>query len=355
MVIIGGGDELISNEYIENVILSMYEEPTNTGQIHNVLSGRSTPSILYLVEIRKWQNLYGSIPKVSRGYIEKLHKKFLHQKLIYRDEKKYLIDDTVLIELNSYFKNNLLLSHTPSLMNADIRNEFWNLVRFISQVVSEKQYKNNKYIPLNDELTAQLFIKNMLHNNKNFEENWIKEQQHIFNTLDEEVAELLVNILSGHETNGLTLSQLSRHKNISKSEVYFMKYETIRIYIQFIQDNSLKMHQIVLNFLLTKMNFGLTTSAIGTYQLLQEGKSIQNISAIKSVKSSTIKEHILEIAFKLPHIDLTFLIPKEIQLELTHYFANHHSWQYKEAANRIENLEFYHYRLIELELIRNGR
>lgn len=31
-------------------ILAMYNQPTNTGQIYNVLIGRTTPTMLYLVE-----------------------------------------------------------------------------------------------------------------------------------------------------------------------------------------------------------------------------------------------------------------------------------------------------------------
>lgn len=351
----GSGDAMKDREYVENLILSMYKYPTNTGQIHNVLTGRSTPSILYLVEMRSWQHLYGSLPRVSRSYIEQLHKQYLNHNLIYKQDNKYLLNDTASKELENYFNNHLELCFSKDYLNADGRNEFWGLIRFITQVISEKQYNNNKYIPLKDDLTSQLFIKNLLHNDLKFDECWIEEQRLILKSIDQVLAELLANSLSGHDLNGLTLDQISRYKNISKSEVYFMKLEAIKIYMQTISDNSLLMHQKVMDYVLSRMNFGLTSSASETYQLIREGKTVQDISALKSVKVSTVKEHILEIAFKLNHEVLASLIPTEIKEELVHYFDTHQSWQFKEAAQNIKELEFYHYRLIELELIRNGR
>lgn len=340
--------------YLEYLILSMYDQPTNTGQIHNVLSGRSTPSILYLVLKKDWQHLYGLVPKISRQLVDKVHQRFLTNHLIKGMDKKFQITTAGRDLVNDFFKDNFMPDKIDTYVPYDLRQSFWQVVSFLSQVLSEKAAHNPKYAPLQKDLTSQLFVKQLIYNNQAIVEEWSSEQATIFSQMDTDLADILANTLSGHELNGLTLNQLGRLLDIQKDQVYVMRFAGIYDYMSQIQArDDLPLHRKVLNFVLTDQFYGLTSSAWDTFQLIKAGYQLDRISQIKRVKPSTIKEHILEIAFKVPQVSLTSLVPEPTQRALLDFFNHYDNWQYKYALEKMPDLEFYHYRLLELELLRH--
>lgn len=350
-----GGDRVPS--YLEHLILSMYQEPTNTGQVHNVLTGRSTPSILYLTEIKNWKHLYGILPRLSRHLIDNVQDQFVFNKLvdsIDSDGNKYQLTPLAKKLLEDFFKEEFVPKKISSFMAYDLRSDFWLLVCFFSQVVSEKAYKNTHYTPLKKDITSQLFLKDLIRREKDFDNKWIKEQIAILKCLDSLTADFLANTLLGHGVNASTLNQLARSLEIHKDQVYVKRFAAIYDYFDIINSQDHPLHQKILNFSMKNQGYGLTSSALDTLELLQSGYNLNQISLRKRIKLSTVKEHILEIAFKLPQINLSQLIPSNKKQEILTYFKTSQDWQYRNAKEGITDLEFYHYRLVELELLRNG-
>ncbi len=350
-----GGEGLLNDPFNKLLILSMYNKITNTGQIHNVLTGRTTPSILFLVEVNQWHHLYGLFPKISRESIAELHQVYLNNCYIEKADKKFQLTD----KSRTYFFNKTDLTHVDDgpkrFDTAVFIEDFWSMIRFVSQVISEKTYRSNQYIPHRNDLTSHLLIKQILNETDSIEKKWAYEQYRLFEKLSNNHSMILANSLSGHQLNGLTLEQIARLKKVSPGEVYFNKLQAISNYLNQIIDNSeLSLHQYVLEDMLKRYNFGLTSSAYHTLELLSNDLSINEIARKKRVKQSTIKEHILEIAIKLPQINLLYLVPEEMKKQLNNYFDQTTKRQFKEIVERISNLEFYQYRLMELEWIRRS-
>lgn len=342
--------------YLENLILSMYQEPTNTGQVHNVLSGRSTPSILYLTEIKEWKHLYGLLPQLSRKRIDDVQFKFKSNQFIepIKSENKFQLTKPANKMLSDFFKLEFEPKPISSFMPYDLRSDFWLVICFVSQVVSEKTYQNSRYRPLKQDITSQFFVKNILRHNKNFEINWVKEQATILNSVNPLMADILANSLLGHDVNALTLNQLARSMNLQKDQVYVMRFSAIYDYFKWINGQDFPLHQKVLDYSIKTQGYGLTPSALNTLNLLEKGYNLNQIAVQKNIKLSTVKEHILEVAFKRPEINLIQLIPSGRRQEILNYFKASKDRQFRYAKEQISGLEFYHYRLIELELLRNG-
>lgn len=350
-----GGEDLINDPFNKLLILSMYNKITNPGQIHNVLIGRTTPSILFLVEVNHWHHLYGIFPKISRESIAELHQVYLSNYYIEKVDKKYQLTD----KSRTYLLNKTDLIHVdyePKRFDTAVFIEdFWSMIRFVSQVISEKTYHSNQYIPHRNDLTSHLFIKQILNETKSIEKKWAYEQYRLFEKLSNNHSVILANSLSGHQLNGLTLEQIARIKKVSPGEIYFNKLQAISSYInQIIENNEQSLHQVVLEDMLKRHDFGLTSSAYHTLELLSNDISINDIAKRKHVKQSTIKEHILEIAIKLPHINLLYLVPEKMKKQLNNYFNQDTKRQFNKIVERISNLEFYQYRLMELDWIRRG-
>lgn len=342
---------MLNDTFNQLLILSMYDKLTNTGQIHNVLTGRTTPSILFLVEINQWHHLYGVFPKLSRNSVEKLHRLYLDNHYIENADKKFHLTQ----KSKNYLKNNFsqFKEGSATFYTAEILEDFWSLIRFVSQVISEKKYNNKQYIPHRDDLTSQLFVKYLLKENEEIENKWFKEQYQIFEWMSEDESLLLANSLTGHQQNGLTLDQIARIQKVTVGKIYFNKLNAINNFVNNIfKSKNLVLHHKVIEEILSRHDYGLTSSAYQTLKLLSENFSIKEIARIKYVKVSTIKEHILEIAFKLPEVELTYLVPDEAKKILSNYFNKTENRHFKDMAEQISDLEFYQYRLIEIEWIR---
>lgn len=340
------------NNYLYMLILSMYEKPTNTGQVHNVLIGRSTPSILFVVELNQWHKFYGILGQIKRQRVDQLHKDFLSKQVIEPQESKFTLSQKGRDLVDQFFTDHVTLWDDGNFQTQDYYDQVWQLVQFTSQVISEKTYHNATYIPFKKDLQSQQFIKKLKASSDHFQDKWIEEQTLIFSKLPDLYAKLLANSLIGHQVNGLTLRQLARALDLSNSEAYFAQLEAYKTYYALAKNEGLNLHSQLFQFTALTSSYGLTASAYDTYMRLKQGQSLSQIARMKGVKDGTVKEHVLEIAFKCPEIKMTPLVPQARADWLRTYFNDNPDRSYKEAVDQVENLEFYHYRLIELEVMR---
>lgn len=344
----------INADYLTHTILAMYGEPTNTGQIHSVIVGRSTPSTFYLVEKNQWFKYYALMPKLKRQVIDKLHQSFLKQGFIQPATKHFELTEAGQEQVETYFENHYQIQSINYFQTVYFRRAYFEMISFMTQVISEKCYDNHNYIPLKQDLSSQLAIKAWFKTVTSIEQKWPKEQSEILQQLDKNQALALANLLSGHQLTGLTNHQIAQELSMSASEFYMLKNDAIFNYLEAAKQGNYPLHQKLYKFIYQLQHEDLTPSAYESYQLLKQGYPIHAVAAAKRVKEGTIKEHILEIAFKLPELPIVEIVPESIAKQLRHYFKHKTDYSHKEAAEIIEDLEFYHYRLVELELMRHG-
>lgn len=339
-----------------HILLSMYQKPANTGQIYNVTIGRSTPTILYLTEVNGWKVYYGTLPGLKRNQVEACQKIFLKQGWLKPTphEDKFIVSKQGQTQLDQYFADHSSLRDQGTFLTFPFYHYFWQMVQFMTQVVSEKSYANKHYLPLKSDLKSQIFVKSVKSSVQDFEASWMKEQGLLLSQVQDQAARILANTLTGHDLFGLTLDQLARFLSWEKGEIYWVFHQACAYYLSLLdqEGQSFPLHRKLLNYTNQVQTYGLTQSAYQTFRLMVKRKSLDQIAQIKGVKLGTIKEHYLEIAFKLPQVELTYLVPDQIRRELLDFFAQNPTPRYAQAKDQLGELEFYHYRLIELELIR---
>jgi len=352
----------VKDDYFFYFILSLFKENsgTNSGQIENVLRGRKTPTILYLTEKNKWFPAYNLFPKVERNDIDKCIEILHTNGWIKYIDKKFNLTINGRSVLRDYFKNHAYPSSIDKISSRKIRKNFFEKYQFLTQIFSEMKYNNKQYSPISKSPKLQIWVKHFLKkvsskiNHKSLiEDVWIEENIKIFSKLSESSSYLLSKLLTGHKVLGYTFNQLIRDNNWSRLEFYILLQNAIEELMKVIHLEEVVVLNEVLNSAQKDNYYGLSKSAFQTAVYIGQNYPIQTIASKRGLKSNTIKEHILEISFIQKDFDFRVYIPDTIYYQLNRLFEER-ELAYKEANQILDGLEFMHFRLVELERLRNN-
>lgn len=314
--------------------------------------------MFYLVEINDWHHGFSLAQQMTREYLSKIIQKLLNQEYLVEEGKGYFLTNKGQIVCEEYFNEHYYPKKIESFTYTNVRAPFWNSYQLLTQVFSELSYQNNKYIPIvkhpsHQENVRQLF-QPFQSNKKKLLGHWFKEQEFLFNQMDENSADVLANQLTGHEFIGKTRMQLSQNYEMTALEFDFYFKDILEEALQIIYTNKkdFPLNNEILKKLHQETHYGLSASTYETYKLLEKGRTIMAIANQRAIKENTVREHILEIAFVFESFPYKAFIPSNIYEKLHQGFDQGENFTYQEAMNGIEQLEFMHYRLVELERMR---
>lgn len=351
---------LMKDCYFDYYILSYFntEKVVRLSQILHVLRGKKTPSMYYLTEINQWHHGFSLEKRIEKSDLRVIIRWTLGNQLLISKEQGFLLTDKGKKSLNQYFENHYYPKEIKNFTNIDLYLPFWDRLQLFTQVFSEYSYKNVDYMaviknPYHQEKVRQLFqaaqgkIDEIL-------SQWIKEQEFIFENLEEGKANILASFLTGHNKVGKTRKQLANELKMLDYEFRFYLRDLVGEVIEIIRNNSNELVLIfdILNQTMNEYFISLSKSTYRTYQMLEQGDHLNKIASVRRIKESTVKEHILEIAFVLESFPTDKFIPKEIYNYLDEQFKKDIDYSYKEALSANPEIEFYHYRLVELERMR---
>lgn len=350
----------MNDHYFYYYVLSYFDEQKITGlsQILHVFRGKRTPSMFYVTEINKWHHGFSLEKRMTQEKLSSIIQRLLAKQLIIAKEKGYILTKQGKERCGAYFKEHYFPHKTNSFSSINLHRPFWDRMQLFTQVFSEYSYQNTQYIPVikhphHQENVRQLFQVTQGNKDKVLDQ-WVKEQELLFEKLEPQSADTLVNFLTGHHQIGKTRTQMAKHYQMTPYEFRFYLMDTLEEAITIIKKQQSKM--ILTREILKQVNaetfYGLSRSTYQTYQMLKQGATIDQIAQQRRIKENTVKEHILEIAFVFDKFPTQKFIPHETYDHLLNKFDQQKKYTYKKAVSENNELEFYHYRLIELERMR---
>ena len=314
--------------------------------------------MFYLIEIKNWHHGFSYAPQITRDQLLKIIQSLLKQGFLIDKEKGYLLTNKGQKHCDDYFKQHYYPQKIDNFTYANVKTPFWNSYQLLTQVFSELSYENNQYIPIvkhpsHQENVRQLFQQFRL-NKKQLLNVWVKEQLFLLKQMDKEFADVFANQLTGHELIGKTRTQLSENYEMMALEFDFYFKDILEEVLQIVQANKkdLSLNNKVLEVLHQETHCGLSASTFETYELLKKGWNLTEIAKQRAIKENTVREHILEMAFVFESFPYKTFIPSNIYGKLHQGFDKIDTFTYQEAKSDIEQLEFMHYRLVELERMR---
>lgn len=350
----------MKDQYFNYYILSYFntEKVVSLSQVLHVLRGKKTPSMYYLTQINQWHHGFSLEKRIEKDDLRVIIRSALDNQLLISKEQGFLLTDKGSENLNQYFKNHYYPKEITNFKNIDLYLPFWDRLQLFTQVFSEYSYKNVNYIaviknPHHQEKVRQLFQAVQGKMDKTLLQ-WMKEQEFIFENLEEEKANILANFLTGHNKVGKTRKQLANELKMLEYEFKFYLRDILSEVIKIIRNNAHELALMfdILNQTMNEYFISLSESTYRTYQMLEQGNHLKKIASVRRIKENTVKEHILEIAFVLEVFPTEKFIPEEIYVYLHEQFNKNIDYSYKEALLSNQELEFYHYRLVELERMR---
>lgn len=347
-------------DYFYYYILSYFhtEEVVRLSQIFHVLRGKKTPSMYYLTEINHWHHGFSFVKRIEKADLKKTISPALTDYLLLKKDDGFILTKKGNELVKEYFKRHYYPKEIKNFGNIELYIPFWNRLQLFTQVFSEFSYKNTNYLaviknPNHQEKVRQLFqvtggkIDRVVLQ-------WIEEQSLIFEKLEEEKADFLANFLTGHKIIGKTRTQVANQLNLLDYEINFYLRDILEEIIELLIKNQKKLALTYKIFegVQSEYFMSLSKSTFETYQMLKQGYPIQKIASVRKIKENTVKEHILEIAFVVPGFPVENYVSKSIYSNLYNQFTEDKNMSFKEALSNNEDLEFYQYRLVELERLR---
>lgn len=354
--------DLMQENYFNYYILSYFkiEKITRTSQILHVLRGKRTPSMFYLAEVNYWHHGFSIEKRLTREGLKEIINHFLHKELLIKKEKGYLLTAIGQEKLDVFFEEHYYPKKIKRFSNVSLRRPFWDRLQLFTQVFSEYSYQNTKYIPIIKNPMHQESVRQLFRaadgNIDFFFKQWIKEQESLFEHLKDQEADILVNFLTGYDKVGKTSSQIAKELEMQVDEFDFYLRDIVEELIEIIKEKRAVFPLIykILEQTNEEVFLGLSQSTYQSYQLLLQGADIQQIASRRYLKENTVKEHILEMAFILDEFPVQHLMPKQTYEYLNRQFENQEDYSFKQAVTADEALEFYQYRLVDLERMRSN-
>lgn len=347
----------MESDFFNYYILSYFQtdKEVKTSQILHVLRGKKTPSMYYLTEVNQWHHGFSINKKIKSTDLKIIVESAYRKKWLTKKEKGFLLTSIGKEILDKYFEDYYFPKRIHSFRNIEVYDPFWERIQLFSQVFSEYSYKNPNYTaiikdPHHQEIVRLLFEASQ-GNKGHVLKKWIEEQDYIFKKLPRDQANLLANSLTGHQIIGKTRKQLADELGMVEIELKFYLRDALEEVIKIIHrfPKKLRITTELLKNTQEEYYFSLSESTYYTFQMLKQGQKITEIARARRIKKNTVKEHLLEIAFVLERFPTKDFVPIEIYQILNHKFYESPDYSYREAVTDINNLEFHHYRLVELE------
>ncbi len=219
-----------------------------------------------------------------------------------------------------------------------------------AQIVSEYHHQNTQYYPLETSMKDRVLVVSWFKRHKatiNFSSQFQLELAQLLDQLDPQQADLVANQLIGHQVLGKSHQQLAQALD---SPSLTVRVRTIDAFAQIL--GLLLAHQTtypLLNELVDQAETQLSQSTLQTWQLIQQGASVEKISRQRRVKIGTIKEHLLETAMLLPRFPFEQFLKDATTQKLARLMTEQPSLSYNEAQTALPGLDFFEYRLYQIQ------
>lgn len=227
---------------------------------------------------------------------------------------------------------------------------------FVTQVLSEYSYRNKHYVPYLSSLDDQNSTKKWLTKQKRpmnkLSTDWYEEINTLLQSLPPVRSNFIAGHFVGHDYSGSTSRQLQDAFNLNP-EHYSIKLNQLSYQIGQLDEKRYPLLRSLWNHTHADCDEGLSHSARVSKQLLEKGMDLSVVAAQRKLKLNTIKEHILECVLIAEWPYFKRYITETHYVDLKEVFEANGEISYSEAKQHINDLDFFTFRLIEIERIRS--
>lgn len=324
---------------------------------------RSVNAIFYLLKGKKsaqtiqdacWfqlRPLFQTFPYLTKEEFDQAIFLLKEKNYITKTENTYQISSQGIEQLKILLTEKPIPPHLNGWEFHSIDRLFWQRINLLIQTISYWIRGVNRFYPVQRNFTVQLWVKKWLRNtNTKFSKEEIasllySELLTLLSKLDAVNPSFFVERLSGYEKTGATAEQIAKKYQCDR-----FYYHLCFLHILHYMIISIRQHKEQYLLLYSIINdlyreHPLTNSTFLTYQLLQRGKTIEEIAKLRSLKKSTIEDHIVEIALMIPSFSIDKYVDIEKQKEIIHVVETLNTRKLKRIKEYVES-DYFSIRLV---------
>jgi ribulose-phosphate 3-epimerase len=312
--------------------------------------------MLFIVERYQLFSAFALLPRLKKEQLEKAIYFILQEGWIQEKEDGYYLTQAGKQINEEYFAIHSYPKVIQSLEYVRARSVFWERFHLLSQVFSEVRYENRLYVPIvkhpHHQEAVRIWLSEQIDDRGRLAKMWGTELFDCMKQLKGK-APLIVKQLAGHKRNGQTKKQVAEEHHFTPFEFELIFNDALESFIQIIKEEKTPLLLSLVESAHQDTGYGLTESTYQTARFLHNEYTIEEIARKRRLKVNTIKEHLLEIAFVQQQFDILNYVPKEAYKCVSLLLENNLYVSFSKIKEEIPDLEFFHYRLIQLERMRH--
>ena len=301
---------MIFHQILYQILTKLNNERTVSSAYH-LLKGKRSGQTIQDVGIFKLHTYFGLLPKLKRSVFDEAIKDLQDQGVLQiEDNGFYQMNFDVRIEMQPYYFNGWRYRGNEHL--------FFSRLSLLVETVSYVKHSVRYFAPTEKNADTQRFLRAFLKANT-FQTESFRRQLHdelhlclSHEAFTELQRDLIVNRLSGVHIAGVTWKQLAQMNDLEQMDVYFIYISALHLLLDRIYSEEVPILQkLAINIEVTTP---LTESTKQTAIYVQQGYSIDQIANVRQLKTSTIEDHIVEMAMNIPSFSIEpFLSNNDLQ------------------------------------------
>lgn len=313
-----------------------------------MLRGKRSGQTIQDVGIFKLYPFFGLLPKLSRKKFDAEVDLLLAYSYITMQENGYY----QMTELGSEKASESFPYTFDGWHYRGNEHLFFARLALIVQSLSHQSAAVRAFIPIEKNESTQKWVREFLianhYQTKTLQRTLLAEIETSLTAtnVDEALKETVIFRLAGYKQAGLTWQQLAFGQKLQELDVQLRYISSLHNWLNILYEY--KEHYPILNQLTqhVRIEIPLTGSAFQTAQLFKQGYDIEQISQLRRLKTSTIEDHIVELAMN----DDQFLVQKFVSEDdqaLVHTaIENYNTKKLKVLHEVVPHLSFFQLRLV---------
>ncbi|GLB58032.1 helix-turn-helix domain-containing protein [Cytobacillus sp. NCCP-133] len=340
--------------YLQIIILYCLKKLQGQRTIYSILhllNGKKSSQTIQDAHLFQLTRLFKTFEQLSRDELDRYTEDMERQSWISNNEIGHY---TITPEGERILQDVLLKCPLPTSLNGWKHHKstdvFWGRLSLLVQVISHLNNHHTKYLPVQKKTSIHKWLKSFLLTSGSARNEvgiiLYKELLKCFEGLCDISPAVLTLRLTGHNRIGLTAEQAAEQLGLGLAYYRIQFLAALHYLMECVGRNpgSFPLMDKVLSGL--DESIPLTLSTEKTYNLLNQGLSIDEIAKIRRLKRSTIEDHVVELALNVSGFDITPYVSNNIQESILHAAHRSNSRQLKHIRQLIPQAEYFEIRLV---------
>jgi uncharacterized protein YpbB len=320
--------------------------------IYHLLTGKKSAQTIQDGKLYRISQLFQSFPYLKKEsftqYIKQLKDKGY---IIEREQGKWVLTQEGRKYLQEQLDQFPLSPHLDGWRYMNISSLFLSRLTLLIQTLSHLVYHETYFLPVTHDIKVLSWTKGFLKRQNlprlDLARKLFQELSVCLEKCRLTEADFFVLQFSGFKRAGLTKKQIADLYGIDEHRVHYLQVSVLHFCLQQILED--KKAYPVLASLIPEVGLSipLTISTMKTFELLKQGKTIEDIMAIRRLKQSTIEDHLVELALFVPDFSITPYVSEQLQKKIVRVIEQTQTNKLKDIKKALnEEVTYFQIRLV---------